>query len=99
MVAPVWLTRVQEIPDIGLFSGGANATPVFEFPTTRTCLGHEERLSATILALFGFDVQIHQSDTPKTNFSGVRPRWDFFYSLNVGAQRRAVSVLLHTRVR
>lgn len=35
-----------------------------------------------IMALFGFDVQIHQSHAPKNNFPSVRPRGDFFYSLN-----------------
>lgn len=83
MVALAWLTRLQENPDIGLFSGDANDAPVFEVTATRMCLGHEERLRATIMALFGFDAQIHQSHASKTNFSGVRPHGDFFYSFNV----------------
>jgi|CXWL01.1.fsa_nt_gi hypothetical protein len=62
--------------------GDANDAPVFEFTATRMCLGHEERLCATIMALLGFDVQIHQSHAPKTDFSSVRPRGNFFYSLN-----------------
>jgi hypothetical protein len=41
------------------------------------------------MALLGFDVQIHQSHAPKTNFSRVRPRKDFFYSLNAQAQPTA----------
>ena len=46
------------------------------------CLDHEECLCATIMAVFGFNVQIHQSHAPKTNIPSLRPREDFFYSLN-----------------